>query len=75
MLRWEVTVKLREADGLRRLALEARPDDARQIAQSLAGAWQRAVDPFAPIRVVPGVDFQPGTVDVMHVPARARRDA
>lgn len=72
-LRWAVTVKLRNVDRLRRLAVEARPDAAEQIAQSFAAAWQRAVDVFAPIRAVPGIDWQPGTVDVTHVPARAGR--
>ena len=42
-LRWAVTVKLRDVDRLRRLAVEARPDAAEQIAQSFASAWQRAV--------------------------------
>lgn len=72
-LRWAVTVKLRDVDRLRRLAVEARPDDAEQIAQSFAAAWQRAADLFAPIRAVPGIDWQPGTVDIAHVPARAGR--
>ena len=72
-LRWAVTVKLRDVDRLRRLAVETRPDAAEQIAQSFAAAWQRAVDLFAPIRAVPGIDWQPGTVDVTHVPARAGR--
>ena len=72
-LRWEVTVKLREVDGLRRLAVEAHPDEAPQIAENFAVAWQRAVDPFAPIRVVPGIDWTPGSVDVTHVPARVGR--
>ena len=72
-LRWAVTVKLRDVDRLRRLAVETRPDAAEQIAQSFAAALQRAVDLFAPIRAVPGIDWQPGTVDVTHVPARAGR--
>jgi hypothetical protein len=70
-LRWTVTVKVRNVDQLRRLAVESCPEDAEAVADSFAVAWQRAVDPFAPIRAVPGIDWQPGTVEVTHVPARA----
>lgn len=72
-LRWTVSVKLRNVDELRRLAVESCSEDAESIADSFAVAWQRAVDPFAPIRAIPGIDWQPGTVDVTHVPARAGR--
>lgn len=43
-LRWAVTVKLRDVDRLRRLAVETGPDAADQIAENFAAAWQRAVD-------------------------------
>jgi hypothetical protein len=72
-LRWTVSVKLRNVDELRRRAVECCPEDAESIADSFAVAWQRAVDPFVPIRAVPGIDWQPGTVDITDVPARAGR--
>ncbi len=68
---WTVTVKLTDVDGLRRLASEAHPDAAGLIADSLAVAWQRAADPFAPLRSIPGTAWRPGQVDVEHLPARA----
>ena len=72
-LRWEVTVKLRDVDALRRIALAAAPSEADQIDRSFAAAWRHAIDPYAPIRVVPGIDWQPGTVEVTHIPARPGR--
>lgn len=74
-LRWEVTVKLQDVAALRRLAVEAHPDEAHQIEESLALAWQRAVDPYAPIRTVPGIDWTPVSVEVTHVPVRDSRTA
>jgi hypothetical protein len=74
-LRWTVTVQLREVDALRRLALDSCPQHTESINDSLGAAWQRAVDLFAPIREVPGIDWQPGTVDGAHVPARASRQS
>ena len=74
-LRWTVTVQLREVDALRRLAIDSCPQHTESINDSLAAAWQRAVDPFAPIREVPGIDWQPGTVEGAHVPARASRQS
>jgi len=68
---WTVTVKLTNVDELRRLAAEADPDAAGLIADSLAAAWQRAADPFAPLRSIPGTAWRPGQVDVEHLPARA----
>ena len=68
---WTVTVKLTDVDELRRLATEAHPDAAGLIADSLAVAWQRAADPFAPLRSIPGTAWRPGQVDVEHLPARA----
>ena len=71
---WTVTVKLTDVEELRRLAAEADPDAARLIAESLAVAWQRAADPFAPLRSIPGTAWRPGQVDVEHLPAKAVRN-
>lgn len=68
---WTVTVKLTDVDRLRRLASQAHPDEATLITDSLAVAWQRAADPFAPLRSIPGIAWQPVKVDVEHLPARA----
>lgn len=70
---WTVTVKLTDVDGLRRLAAEAHPGEAAAIADSLAVAWQRAADPFAPLRSIPGIVWRAGPVDTEHLPARATR--
>ena len=67
---WKVTVKLTDVDALRRLAVAASPDDAAEISTSLAVAWQRAADPFAPLRPIDGITWQPGPVIVEHLPAR-----
>lgn len=67
---WTITVKLTHVDQLRRLAAQAHPDEAASIADSLALAWQRAADPFAPLRSIPGIAWRPLTVDVEHLPAR-----
>ncbi len=67
---WSVTAKLTHVDRLRRLATQAHPDEAALIADSLALAWQRAADPFAPLRSIPGITWRPITVDVEHLPAR-----
>lgn len=67
---WTVAVKLTDVDRLRRLATQAHPDDAALIADSLAVAWQRAADPFAPLRSIPGIAWRPVKVDVEHLPAR-----
>lgn len=68
---WTVTVKLTDVDELRRLAAGAHPDAAGLIADSLAVAWQRAADPFAPLASIPGIAWRPGQVDVEHLPTRA----
>jgi hypothetical protein len=68
---WTVTVKLTDVEGLRRLAAQAHPGGAAAIADSLAVAWQRAADPFAPLRSIPGIVWRPGPVDIQHLPARA----
>jgi hypothetical protein len=67
---WMVTVKLTDVDQLRRLATQAHPDEARFISDSLAVAWQRAADPFAPLCSIPGIAWRPGQVDVEHLNAR-----
>lgn len=70
MATWTVTVKLTDVDRLRRLAAQAHPDEAALIADSLGVAWQRAADPFAPLRSIPGIAWRPVKVDVEHLPAR-----
>ncbi|MFI8590730.1 hypothetical protein [Dietzia maris] len=69
---WTVTVKLTDVQRLRRLATQAQPADAVFIASSLAVAWQRAADSFAPLRSIPGISWRPVSVDIAHVPARKR---
>ncbi|WP_404850480.1 hypothetical protein [Dietzia kunjamensis] len=69
---WTVTVKLTDVQLLRRLATQAQPADAVLIASSLAVAWQRAADSFAPLRSIPGISWRPVSVDIAHVPARKR---
>lgn len=67
---WTITVKLTDVQSLRRLATRAHPEDADLIAGSLAVAWQRAADPFAPLRSIPGIEWRPLSVDIEHVPVR-----
>lgn len=67
---WTVTVKLTDVDGLRRLATEAHPDQAALVPDSLAVAWRCAVDPYAPLRSIPGIAWRPVQVAVKHLPAR-----
>lgn len=71
---WRVTAKLTDVDELRRLAARAHPDQAAEISDSLAVAWQRAADPFAPMRSIAGLVWKPGRVIVEHLPARAARN-
>lgn len=42
------------------------------IAADLAVAWEYAVDPFAPMRTIPGISWRPGQVTIRHVPRRTR---
>ncbi len=72
ILTWTVMVKLTDVKELRRLAAQAHPEEAELIAASLAVAWQRAADPFVPVRSIPGIAWRPGQVEVHHVPRRAR---
>ena len=71
---WRVTAKLTDVDELRRLATRASPDEAAEISDSLPVAWQRAADPFAPMRSIAGISWEPGRVVVEHLPARAARN-
>lgn len=63
---WTVTAKLTDVEELRRLAVQAHPGEAEAIAESLAVAWQRAADCFAPLRSIPGISWRPGQVHVQH---------
>lgn len=71
-LTWSVTARLRDVSALRSIAAAAHPDQSSAIDASLAAAWRSAVDVFAPIRAVPGITWQPGPVEIEHVPARVR---
>lgn len=71
---WSVTAKLADVEALRRLAARACPEEAAEIAASLAVAWQRASDPFAPLGKIAGITWKPGRVVVEHLPARAARN-
>ncbi|MEO7132127.1 MAG: hypothetical protein ABIZ07_12205 [Dermatophilaceae bacterium] len=66
---WRATVKLTDVDRLRRLAARAHPDESALISDSLAVALQRAIDPFAPFRGIPGIIWHLGRVVVEHLPA------
>jgi len=72
LLTWTVVVKLTNVEVLRRLAAQAHPEEAGLIADSLPLAWQRAADPFAPVRSIPGTAWWPGQIEVHHLPRRAR---
>src|SRR5580765_5362984 len=71
---WRVTANLSDVDELRRLAARANPGDIAQISDSLAVAWQRAADPFTPLRWIAGIVWKPRRVVVEHLPARAARN-
>ena len=71
---WSVTAKLTDVEALRRLAARACPDEATEISASLAVAWQRAADPFAPLCSIDGITWKPGRVVVEHLPSRAGRN-
>ncbi len=76
-LRWTVTVKLRDVGALRAAALAApAAGDAPapvEVQNSLAAAWNRAADPYAPLRGVPGITWIGRDVTVEQVLARAGR--
>jgi hypothetical protein len=71
-----VMVKLMDPPAFREIALAACPDDdpaARtDIGESLAAAWNRAADPSAPLRDVPGVTWTCREVTVEQILARDR---
>lgn len=69
-LTWTVTVKLKDVQELRRIAAQAHPEEAKLITNSLELAWQLAADPFTPLRSIPGIRWQPGPVEVQHLPRR-----
>jgi hypothetical protein len=73
-LRWKVMVKLRDVAAFRRIAHEANPDPAAaaDIDATIAAAWRHAVEPYAPLRAIPGITWRPVEVSVEHVPARRR---
>lgn len=70
-LGWSITVKLTDVQRLRELALDAHPEDAEMTADSLEVAWTRAADPFAPLQSIPGISWQPLSVDVQHAAAKS----
>jgi hypothetical protein len=70
---WTVTVKLTNVEKVRESAVSARPDAAADIAGSFATAWLSAVDPYEPLRSIPGITWQAESAVVEHVPAKPRR--
>lgn len=68
---WTTTVKLTDVEQLRRIAAQAHPDAAALIAENVGIAWQYATDPFAPMRSIPGIAWQPGQVRVERVRSKA----
>lgn len=71
-LTWGLTVRLVDVSALRRIAVEVHPDQAASIADSLAVAWTPAADPFAALRPIPGISWEPGLVDIRHLPRPPR---
>jgi hypothetical protein len=67
-LEWTVNALLRDTQALRDLALAAcpGPDRGRRAAirRSVCEAWRWAGDPYAPLRLVPGIDWTPVSVTV-----------
>jgi hypothetical protein len=74
-MRSTATVKLCDVTAFRQCAMDACPPDnttARaEIATSLAAAWQWAAEPYAPLRRIPGITWNPIDVAVQHRPARS----
>jgi hypothetical protein len=70
-LTWSLTFKLNDVVELRRLAVNAHPEQEALIKQSLEAAWDCAADPVAPLRALPGIEWQPPEVEVRHLPRRA----
>jgi hypothetical protein len=71
-------IQLRDVAAFRRVAVDACPaEDAAgraAIAESLAGAWERAAPPFLPLLLplhrIPGITWSPVEAVVVPVPAR-----
>jgi hypothetical protein len=76
-VQWTVTVKLQDVGALRAAALAVLPAGdvpaAVEVQNSLAAAWNRAVDPYAPLRGIPGITWTGREVTVEQVLARAGR--
>lgn len=76
-LAWTVTVKLEDVAAFRDIAAAAAPEGDTaahtEIGQSLATAWRWAAEPYAPLRVIPGISWTPVQVTVEHKPARPAR--
>jgi hypothetical protein len=76
-VRWTVTVKLRDVGALRAAALAASPAGAVlapvEVRHSVEAAWNRAANPYAPLREVPGISWTGRAVTVEQVLARAGR--
>jgi hypothetical protein len=70
---WTVTVKLIDVPVLREIAKAACPDGGEEIGQSLAAAWHHAAEPYAPLRSIPGITWQPGSVTVDQIIAQSNR--
>ncbi len=75
-LSWTVRIKLHDIAALRARALAVCPHDnqarRREIEQSFAAVWQWAVEPYLPLRGVPGIRWAPVNVVVTQVYARDR---
>ncbi|MGH8919996.1 MAG: hypothetical protein ACRD0H_16965 [Actinomycetes bacterium] len=73
---WTVTVQLHDVPAVRELALQSCPAadaEARTaIEESFAAAWHWAAEPYAPLRVIPGIAWLPVEVTVKQVFARSR---
>jgi hypothetical protein len=76
-VQWTVTVKLQDVGELRAAALAALPAGdapaAVEVQNSLAAAWNHAVDPYAPLRRIPGITWTGREVTVEQVLTRAGR--
>lgn len=73
VLSWSSTVTLTDVERLREAASRTHAADIALIEDDLTIAWNHAADPYAPIRSIPGVEWQPLTAEVEHLPARPGR--
>ncbi len=69
-LTWTLVVKITNVVELRRLAVEAHPEQEALITHSLEAAWNYAADPAEPLRAIPGIAWEAPAVEVRHMPAR-----